>query len=537
MSYFTLKKTRVIVALLFFSLTLFSFIDIYELLPERITSSILFLQFVPSLLKFAQVISFATIGFIIVILLTVLLGRIYCSAICPLGILQDFFTYIARKRSKTKVFLKFKKAQPIVRYSLLVLAVVSFLVGISLVVNLLDPYSNAGRIFTYTIKPLVVWINNGIADVLQGQKIYTLHLIETVRAPWAMIFYVALFFVLISYLSYKRGRLFCNLICPVGTLLGIISKKSLFKVQISSDKCTKCGKCASICKSECIDLKTHQVDYSRCVACYDCLPVCNDDAIKYTLSKSDSNKIELVPGEKKLGRRGAIATLLAITASSTILAQHGQGQGHGHGYGRGGGGFGNHPPLKLSLREHPVTPPGSKSLERFNSLCTACGLCVSACPTNVLQPALTEYGLIGFMQPHMDYAHAGFCNFDCTRCSEICPTGAIMPLPMEEKQLTQLGKAVFVKGNCVVHRDGTDCGACSEHCPTKAVTMVPYRDGLVIPEVNQDLCIGCGACEHPCPVDYPHKAIYVVSNTVHVMAQKPIEVESEHNALEEDFPF
>ncbi len=534
MSYFALKKTRVIVALLFFSLTLFSFIDIYELLPEQITSSILFLQFVPSLLKFAQVISFTTIGFIIVILLTVLLGRIYCSAICPLGILQDVFTFIARKRSKKKVFLKFKKAHPIVRYSLLVLAVVSFLAGISLVVNLLDPYSNAGRIFTYTIKPLVVWINNGIANVLQGQKIYTLHLIETIRAPWAMIFYVALFFVLIAYLSYKRGRLFCNLICPVGTLLGLISKKALFKVQISSDKCTKCGKCASICKSECIDLKTHQIDYSRCVACYDCLPVCNDDAIKYTLSKSDSNKIELVPGEKKLGRRGAIATLLAITASSTILAQRGQSVSHD---GQGNGEFEDLAPLKLSLREHPVTPPGSKSLERFNSLCTACGLCVSACPTNVLQPALTEYGLIGFMQPHMDYAHAGFCNFDCTRCSEICPTGAIMPLPMEEKQLTQLGKAVFVKGNCVVHRDGTDCGACSEHCPTKAVTMVPYRDGLVIPEVNQDLCIGCGACEHPCPVDYPHKAIYVVSNTVHVMAQKPIEVESEHNALEEDFPF
>ncbi len=533
MSYFTLKKTRVVLALLFFSFTFFSFIDIYELLPERITSSILFLQFVPSILKFAQAVSLATIGFIVVILLTVVFGRIYCSAICPLGILQDVFTYIARKRSKKKVFLKFKKAYPLVRYSLLVLAVVSFLAGISLVVNLLDPYSNAGRIFTYTVKPLVVWANNGVAGLLQGQRIYTLHLIETVRAPWAIILYVFLFFVFIAYLSYKRGRLFCNLICPVGTLLGLISKKALFKVRISSDKCTKCNKCSSVCKSECIDLKSYQIDYSRCVACYDCLPVCNDDAIKYAVSKSDTNKMKPLQGEKKLDRRGAIATLLAITASSTILAQHGD----GHGISQEGGELGSLPPLKLSLREHPVTPPGSKNLARFNSLCTACGLCISACPTNVLQPSITEYGLIGFMQPQMDYANAGFCNFDCTRCGDICPTGAIMPLPMEEKQLTQLGKAVFVKGNCVVYRDGTDCGACSEHCPTKAVTMVPYRDGLVIPEVNQDLCIGCGACEHPCPVDYPHKAIYVDSNTEHVMAQKPLEVESEHNALEEDFPF
>ncbi|SMO60480.1 Polyferredoxin [Saccharicrinis carchari] len=535
MPYSKLKKTRVLAALLFFSLTLFSFIDIYELLPEPVTSNILFLQFVPSLIKFTQVVSFATIGFIIVILLTVLLGRIYCSAICPLGILQDMFTHIARKRSKKRLFLKFKKPYPHVRYSLLALALISFLAGTSLLVNLLDPYSNAGRIFTYNIKPGVVWINNGIAGLLQGQKIYTLHLIELASTPWAITLYTVLFFVGIAYLSYKRGRLFCNLICPVGTLLGIISKKAMFKVQISSDKCTKCCNCVSVCKSECIDLKTHQIDYSRCVACYDCLPVCNDDAIRYALAQSNNNKTEPPTSEKKLNRRGAIATMLTITASSTILAQHGQ--GHGQGYGRRRGGFGNRPPFKLALREHPVTPPGSKSLERFNNLCTACGLCVSACPTHVLQPALTEYGLIGFMQPHMDYAHAGFCNFDCTRCSDICPTGAIMPLPIEEKKLTQLGKAVFVKRNCVVHRDGTDCGACSEHCPTKAVVMVPYRNGLVIPEVNQDLCIGCGACEYPCPVDYPHKAIYIESNPVHLMAQKPPEVQSEHRALEEDFPF
>lgn len=240
-----------------------------------------------------------------------------------------------------------------------------------------------------------------------------------------------------------------------------------------------------------------------------------------------------------MDRRGALTTLLAITASTTILAQHGRGHEHGkgHQHGKGKGGFGHRPPYKLSKREHPVTPPGTKSTERFNSLCTACGLCISACPTNVLQPAIMEYGLIGFMQPHMNYAHAGFCNFDCTRCSDICPTGAILPLPIEEKQLTQLGKAVFVKRNCVVHRDGTDCGACSEHCPTKAVTMVPYRDGLVIPEVNQDLCIGCGACEHPCPVDYPHKAIYVEGNTIHQMAQKPKEEKGQYKPLEEDFPF
>jgi ferredoxin len=139
------------------------------------------------------------------------------------------------------------------------------------------------------------------------------------------------------------------------------------------------------------------------------------------------------------------------------------------------------------------------------------------------------------MQPFMDYS-ASFCNFDCVACTEICPTGALKPLTLEEKQLTQLGKAIFIKHNCVVHIDGTDCGACSEHCPTKAVYMVPFREDLKIPEVNNDICVGCGACEYACPTD--PKSIYVNGNAIHQQAQKPEEVQIESPAgLEDDFPF
>jgi len=187
-------------------------------------------------------------------------------------------------------------------------------------------------------------------------------------------------------------------------------------------------------------------------------------------------------------------------------------------------------------RDYPVAPPGSKNISRFNEICTGCSLCVAACPTGVLQPALTEYGLSGFMQPHMDYS-TSFCNFDCTKCGEVCPTGAILPLPIEEKQVTQMGKAVFVKQNCVVYTDETDCGACSEHCPTKAVDMVPYKNGLMIPEVDQSICIGCGACEYPCPVDEPFKAIYVNGNAVHQEAEKPETGKKQEVDHEEDFPF
>lgn len=529
MNYIILKRARVILALSFFLFTSFSFIDLYELFPESITSKIFFLQFAPSLLRFAQILNLTSIGFFIVIILSFFFGRIYCSTVCPLGILQDFFSFLAKRKNKKKVFYKFKKSFPIVRFGLLAVTILSFLAGTSLIINLLDPYSNAGRIFTYNIKPIFVWINNVASHILQNQKIYTLHLIEKGETPILITLYVFSFFILIAYLSFKRGRLFCNLICPVGTFLSLLSKKSVYKVNFNDDNCTKCGKCASSCKSECIDLKHQKIDYSRCVVCFNCLQACNDNALNFT-AKTSQKVEKTFRAEKTINRRNAITTLLTLTTSSSILSQN----RYQH---RKGSRIGKNREYQLAISEYAVTPPGSKGIERFNSLCTACGLCISACPTNVLQPAIKEYGLIGFMQPHLDYTHTGFCNFDCNRCSEICPTGAILPLAIEEKKITQLGKAVFIKKNCVVHRDGNDCGACSEHCPTKSVDMVPYRNGLVIPQVNQDICIGCGACEHACPVEYPHKAIYVESNPIHVLAQKPDEEQNIHQTIEEDFPF
>jgi ferredoxin len=188
----------------------------------------------------------------------------------------------------------------------------------------------------------------------------------------------------------------------------------------------------------------------------------------------------------------------------------------------------------------PVSPPGSKSVDHFTATCTACHLCVSACPSRVLVPSFLEFGFLGIMQPRMDY-HAGHCNYECNVCMEICPSGAIQPLNLEEKKTTQLGVAKFIKENCVVYTDNTNCGACSEHCPTKAVNMVPYLNmpakQLVIPKVNPDICIGCGGCEYACPTK-PYKAIYVDGNPVHKIARKP-EVKTIDQPVDssEDFPF
>lgn len=189
---------------------------------------------------------------------------------------------------------------------------------------------------------------------------------------------------------------------------------------------------------------------------------------------------------------------------------------------------------KAYKKENPITPPGSVSLEHFQAHCTSCHLCVSKCPSHVLKPVLMEYGLEGMMQPTVSF-EKGFCNFDCTVCGDVCPNGAIKPLTVDEKHLTQMGHVIFIEENCIVHTDGTSCGACSEHCPTQAVAMVPYKDGLTIPQVNTEICVGCGGCEYVCPA-HPFRAIYIEGNPVQKEAKPFKETETEKIEVD-DFGF
>lgn len=516
MNYKKLKRTRVIISLLFFVLTASLFLDIYEKYANETVQEILFLQFIPSLMKFISSFAIGAIGFLIIIAITVFMGRFYCSAICPLGILQDVFAWIAKKRSTKKFFYKKKKSHPILRYTLLGISVIGLLFSFSTIITILDPYSNFGRIMTYLFRPIVVIANNGVSTLLHQFEVYSINPIKLEMSPMVIFTFTLLVFIGIAYYSYKRGRLFCNTICPVGTFLGLLSKVSFLKIQFNEDNCTKCGKCIGECKSECIDLKNFTVDHSRCVDCFNCVSVCEDNALKF------ASKQRTVAPEQTASRRTAIVSGLTLLFGAKVMAETNIKKDTSK--------------LLENKKDHPVSPPGSISINRFNDVCTGCGLCVAACPTQVLQPAIGQYGIKGFMQPHMDYL-SGYCNFDCRGCGQVCPTSAILPISIEEKQITQLGKAVFVKENCVVYTDGTDCGACSEHCPTKAVDMIPYEGNLLIPEVNQSICIGCGACEHPCPVDAPFKAIYVNGNAVHQAADKPKEEAQTTAPVEEDFPF
>ncbi len=514
-----LKVIRVVVSIVFLFAISALFLDYREWIPTVWADIILFLQFVPSAVRFLTVPLLAAFGFILVLILTALFGRVYCSFICPLGILQDVFSWISRKAGLIKRF-KFKKALNYLRYPLLGLTILFLLFGSTFVLNLLDPYSSFGRIFSDIVRPGVLVANNGLAALFEKANMYFLYRLNLELITWHTILIPVVSLGLVVVLSLYFGRLYCNTVCPVGTLLGLVSRVSFLKIKMDKATCTKCGKCSFACKSSCINIKTQEVDNSRCVACYNCISVCPEDSIMYERSFGKKLKPAVVTDNSK---RDFLGKTLLYGAALAGLSHKSFGQED------------ERPAGKIrNKKNHPVSPPGSVSLKHFNDRCTACHLCVSVCPTKVLQPSFLEYGFMGMSQPYMDYS-VEYCNFECTKCGEVCPTGAILPLNVEEKKLEQTGQVNFVIKKCIVYTDNTSCGSCSEHCPTQAVKMVPYKPGLTIPEINKEICIGCGACEFACPVK-PNTAIYVDGNAVHQVAKAP-KIEELKVESTEEFPF
>ncbi|MDR0418956.1 MAG: 4Fe-4S dicluster domain-containing protein, partial [Prevotellaceae bacterium] len=408
----------------------------------------------------------------------------------------------------------YKKNHTILRYSLLVITILAWIVGVNAVVSLLDPYGAFGRIASNLMRPVYYMVNNIIASIYNAMGDYNVYRVTLKTVNISSVVAAGVTFIVIGVMSVMRGRLYCNSICPVGTGLGLLSKFSLFKIKLDENSCIKCGRCAVKCKSSCIDVKSKQVDYTRCVSCYSCLDACNDNAIHlkfvYKRSTPDSKGIDVK--KRKVMAAGALA--LAALPLNVTASKLGQKAGED----------------KIS----PTMPPGAKSTEHFQRKCTACHLCVSKCPSQVLKPSFLEYGLAGMLQPYMDY-RVGFCSYDCTACADVCPNSALERITMDDKHNLQIGKAIFDKHKCVVYVDETDCGACSEHCPTQAVHMVPYKDGLRIPEVDESLCVGCGGCQYICPVT-PRQAIVVQGHKKHVMLSIEKEVKREEVKVD-DFGF
>ncbi|MFO7789727.1 MAG: 4Fe-4S binding protein [Bacteroidota bacterium] len=526
MQYKYLKRFRVVLSVIFLSLLGLFFLDFAEFFPPEFITGVLFLQFIPSLLKFFTVFSLVATGFIIVFILTLLFGRVYCSTVCPLGIMQDVISYLKRKFTKKKRYnYKYIKSIPWLRYSLLGVTVAFLLAGNILLLGLLDPYSIFGRITSDLFRPFFSGATNFVASALNSFDIYAVNKVDIRTIHFEVIIIPIIFLILVVWMSLSKGRLYCNTICPVGTFLGLVSKVSIFQIKLDESTCTKCGLCENACKGECIDYTALKVDFSRCVGCFNCLSVCPASSASYKLN--DLYKAKKAVPETTVNnnhgtdrRKFVGGFLLALLGASKLAKAQNI--------------VSSNATTEIE-RKHPVSPPGSKTTERFNNACTACHLCVNVCPTDVLQPAVLQYGYRGLMQPRLDN-HAGYCNYECTLCGDVCPTGAILPISTQEKKLTQIGRARFVKENCIVETEGTDCGSCAEHCPTKAVRMVDYKNNLRIPEVTEDICIGCGACEYACPTA-PYKAIYVEGNPVHERAKNPQQKQVEKVEHKEDFPF
>lgn len=526
-----LRRIRVWISLFFFILTALLFLDFRNWIASAAGSSFLRLQFIPSLLRFIEGAAIDAAGFIFVLFLTVSAGRIYCSTICPLGTLQDLTGYVSNKIYHFPPG-GYRNPHNILRYSILASTVLLLLAGSNLLLNILDPFSAFGRIATNIARPFGIALNNGGAMVLEKFGIYAL-----AREHWAAMAplstgVAAAMLLLVLGLAATYGRLYCNTICPVGTLLGLAARFSFLRLHIDSDSCTSCRRCAAVCKASCIDLTTKTVDMSRCVSCYNCLAVCKHSGITFGMKdrlKTDAGKKEPDPHRREfLLNSGvyllALAGLNESGPTTDMIRRIIQSK----------------PTTIPVVMTSPVSPPGSVSVAHFTATCTACHLCVSACPPQVLLPSTIEYGVSGFMQPRMNF-QTGHCTYECTVCGDICPTSAILPLQTEQKKLTQTGTAKFIKENCVVYTDNTACGACSEHCPTKAVNMVPYTNKLNrplgIPEINSDYCVGCGGCEHACPTK-PYKAIFVDGNPVHKIAKKPVVQKVDQQVdFQKDFPF
>ncbi len=452
------------------------------------------IQFLPALLAL-------NLGVVVaLVVLTLLFGRIYCSVICPLGIMQDGFAWMGRKAKRNRYH--YSPAKNILRYTMLGVMAVAVILGISSAVALLAPYSAYGRIAGSFLAPLWMWGNNLLAIWAEHEGSYAFYTVDVWIKGWVTLAVAAVTLVVLAILAWRNGRTYCNTVCPVGTVLGFLSRYSLFKIVIDTSKCNGCGLCARNCKSACIDPKAHKVDYSRCVACMDCVGKCNQGAISFRFAKSTGKSAR--PFAPDVSRRSFVAATAAVASAAAVKAEEKIVDG----------GLAVIEDKKIPDRRTRIVPPGAKSLRHFSSHCTACQLCVSACPNGVLRPSAD---LLTLMQPEASYER-GYCRPECTKCSEVCPSGAIIPVDKAEKSSIQIGHAVWIKENCVILTDGVHCGNCARHCPTGAIKMAssdPSNPNAPwIPMVNEERCIGCGACENLCPAR-PFSAIYVEGHESH----------------------
>ena len=534
-----LRKVRITLALIFWILITWLLVD-FTGTAHLYLGWMAKIQFLPALIAM-------NIGALLfIVALTLLFGRIYCSIICPLGVMQDVISWFRKKKNK----YSYSEEKGILRAAILALTGFLLTTNLAWVVGLIAPYSTYGRIVGTIFSPLYKLANNGLAMIAEHYGSYAFYEVDVWMKSIPALIAALAAWIIIGVLAWRGGRTWCNTICPVGTFLGILAKYSRLKINIDTNACNGCRKCERNCKTSCINAKTHEIDYSRCVVCGDCIEMCNQKAISLgpipitsLVERGDKSQekgnaqcsmlnAEGVASDKRErsgnaqwspdeGRRAVLTSMALLAGTSLLKAQEKTTDG----------GLAEIEDKKKPEREKLITPPGSVSARNLAEHCTSCQLCINSCPNDVLRPSNS---LDRFMQPEVSFER-GYCRPECTRCSDVCPTGAIKPITKEQRTATQVGHAVWIKDNCVPVADGIPCGNCARHCPAQAIQMVPlqagvHQDGwrwldadnqeiprervLLIPVVNEEKCIGCGACENLCP-SRPFSAIYVEGHEVH----------------------
>ena len=382
-----LRKIRIILASIFFVGVTLLFLDFTGTLHAWL-GWMAKIQFLPAVLAM----NFAVVAALI--LLTFLFGRVYCSVICPLGVMQDAISWIHGKTKKKNRFrFTYSPAKKWLRYAVLTAFVVALILGAHALVALVAPYSAYGRIASNLIAPLWQWGNNFLAWIAEKCNSYSFYSVDVWIKSVSTFIIAVVTFIIIAVLAWKNGRTWCNTVCPVGTILGFFSRFSLFAPVIDTEKCRNCGLCGKQCKASCIDTANHEIDYSRCVACMDCIDTCKEGAVHFALRRKS---IAGTQNEKKAdkpidaGRRAFISATAIAATSAALQAQTVKTDG----------GLSAIERAEKPERDTPLKPAGSLSMKNFSDHCTACQLCVSECPNGVLRPSTS---LMTLMQPEMPY--------------------------------------------------------------------------------------------------------------------------------------
>ncbi|TKJ31669.1 (4Fe-4S)-binding protein [bacterium (candidate division B38) B3_B38] len=439
--------------------------------------------------------------------MTLLLGRFFCGWVCPLGTLHHFIGWLKNRKLPIKAKMERGRYRPSQRWKYLILIGLLVASVFTLqVVGLLDPLSLFIRSLALSINPAVNYLTRAGFNFLYFTDISMITAVSEPVYSFLKTFYLSfkqpffqqsiflgLIFLFIVGLNFYRHRYWCRYLCPLGALLGVLSRYTPLRLKVSKE-CTNCMVCVAGCEGGAEPHSTDSWRSAECVVCWNCVKSCPKGAVSFvipTRRKKDAPYIDV-------GRRRLITSAVAGLAAVPLLR-----------VGREYKGF--NPEL--------IRPPGALAEGEFLRRCVRCGECMKVCLTNAIHPALLEAGLEGLWTP-MLVMKMGYCEYYCTLCGQVCPTGAIRKLPLEEKQKLHIGTAFIDKSRCIPYTLATNCIVCEEHCPTpkKAIWFeeveVVNREGerVVVkqPRVDPQLCIGCGVCEYKCPViDKP--AIYVTS--------------------------